>query len=224
MKKLLLISNLSLALLLSACASKTSDENLNQTCGAHCSHSLNESEKSLLQSAQVIDAMHMAMMQTPLVKSGSIEKDFLSNMIPHHEGAIESSKRILNFTQNEQIRQIANNIIAAQEKENAQFRTLLAGKSLRTTPLSKPAYEKFIAQEEQIMADMMRGMSEDIDLAGDLDQNFLKAMLAHHEGAIALSKQILSLSKDKTVRQIATKIIKDQERETKEFNALLKAK
>lgn len=223
MKKLLLISNLSLALLLSACASKT-DTSSTQTCGAHCSHSLNESEKSLLQSAQIIDAMHMAMMQTPLVKSGSIEKDFLSNMIPHHEGAIESSKRILNFTQNEQIRQIANNIIAAQEKENAQFRTLLAGKSLRTTPLSKTAYEKFIVQEEQIMADMMRGMSEDIDLAGDLDQNFLKAMLAHHEGAIALSKQILGLSKDKTVRQIATKIIKDQERETKEFNALLKAK
>ena len=54
-----------------------------------------------------------------------IDYDFLSSMIPHHQGAIDASKQILQYTQNEQIKTIAKHIIQTQEKEIETFKTIL---------------------------------------------------------------------------------------------------
>ena len=38
-------------------------------------------------------------------------------MIPHHQAAIDVSKKILEYTKDDKIKEIANRIIKAQEKE-----------------------------------------------------------------------------------------------------------
>ena len=57
--------------------------------------------------------------------SGDIDKDYLMGMMPHHQGAIDASKIILTITTDETVKEIANRIIADQEKEIADIKTML---------------------------------------------------------------------------------------------------
>ena len=49
--------------------------------------------------------------------SQNIDKDFAQAMIPHHQGAIDSAKLILQYTKDTRIQKIAQDIITAQERE-----------------------------------------------------------------------------------------------------------
>lgn len=53
----------------------------------------------------------------------------------------------------------------------------------------------------------------------DPDLSFVCGMIAHHRGAIAMSKTELQSGKDEQARSFAKKIIEDQEREIAEFEA-----
>ena len=168
----------------------------------------------------ILDLMHGAMMKTTFVESKDVEKDFLANMIPHHQGAIDSSKELLKHTKNETLKQIANNIIKAQEAEIKEFSDILNKKDYKQTKISDKDYEKFVTDEKAIMHRMMSSMHS-VKPSSDIDKDFLKAMIEHHQGAVDVSKQILEYSKDEKVREIASRIIKDQEKEIKDFQELL---
>ena len=72
-------------------------------------------------SENTLTAMHKPMMDNKLVESGNVEHDFLANMVPHHQGAVDSSKLVLEHGKSKKVQKIAKNIIKAQEKEIAQF-------------------------------------------------------------------------------------------------------
>jgi hypothetical protein len=53
-----------------------------------------------------------------LVKPTSdMDHDFAAMMIPHHQGAIEMARAELQYGRNEELRQLARNIVAQQERE-----------------------------------------------------------------------------------------------------------
>ena len=58
----------------------------------------------------------MVTAMTAVQNGNSISQNFIERMIPHHEAAIEMSKNILSYTKNEQLKAIAENIIAEQTK------------------------------------------------------------------------------------------------------------
>lgn len=61
-------------------------------------------------------AMHKAM---DIRYSGNADVDFVRGMIPHHQGAIDMAKVVLTHGKDPQVRKLANEIIAAQQKEIA---------------------------------------------------------------------------------------------------------
>jgi uncharacterized protein (DUF305 family) len=67
-------------------------------------------------------AMHKDM---DIVYSGDADVDFARAMIPHHQGAVEMAKIQLKFGRDPELRKLAEDIVAAQEKEIMLMQTFL---------------------------------------------------------------------------------------------------
>jgi uncharacterized protein (DUF305 family) len=68
---------------------------------------------------QANDKMHRDM---AIRFTGDADRDFVAGMIAHHQGAIDMAKVVLQHGKDAEIRKLAQEIIAAQEKEIAQMR------------------------------------------------------------------------------------------------------
>ena len=64
--------------------------------------------------APAMDKMHKDMMVTP---TGDADVDFVRGMIPHHQGAVDMAKIVLEKGKDAEIKKFAQDIIDAQEKE-----------------------------------------------------------------------------------------------------------
>ena len=69
------------------------------------------------------DKMHRDM---AIKMTGDADVDFVQGMIPHHQGAVDMAKIVLQYGSDPEIKKIAQEIISAQEKEIAMFRAWLA--------------------------------------------------------------------------------------------------
>jgi uncharacterized protein (DUF305 family) len=69
------------------------------------------------------DKMMKDMMVMP---TGDADRDFVTMMIPHHQGAIDMAKVELQFGKDPAIRTLAEAVVAAQEKEIAGMQAWLA--------------------------------------------------------------------------------------------------
>jgi uncharacterized protein (DUF305 family) len=55
--------------------------------------------------------------------TGDVDRDFVALMIPHNQGAIDVARAELKYGHNEDIRRIAQNMIAERESEMSAMRT-----------------------------------------------------------------------------------------------------
>lgn len=81
-----------------------------------------------------------------------------------------------------------------------------------TDNASTRAYREASAQMHQAMS---------IDYTGDADIDFLRGMIAHHEGALAMAKIAVAYGEARDVRNLADEIIVAQEAEIIRMRILL---
>ncbi len=70
-----------------------------------------------------------------------------------------------------------------------------------------PAAKAFEAAADKMHKDMA------VLLSGDADRDFIRSMIPHHEGAVAMAKIALEHGKDPEVREIAKSVVAEQEKE-----------
>jgi uncharacterized protein (DUF305 family) len=85
--------------------------------------------------AENVSAMTQMMIDMSIQPSGDVDADFVSMMVPHHQGAIDMALAVLRHGRNPQIRRLAQEIIVTQQQEIAVMR-LAVGQPL---PPSAPS-------------------------------------------------------------------------------------
>lgn len=152
--------------------------------------------------------------------TGNVNLDFVLEMTPHHEGGIDMAKAILKYGTNDDVKKIAQNIVTSQEAQLPLMQQMKM-EFEKEPPSSKEASENYIKTYNQIKANMFKEM-ESVPLTGSANRIFLQQMIYHHEGAIAMAKNILQYTNSPQLKDLAENIITTQGKGVDEMQQLLK--
>ena len=86
---------------------------------------LNHSDEQPLLSENAA-AMREIMADMTIAPTDDIDRDFVAMMVPHHQGAIDMAKAELKYGHNEQIRRLAQDIVAKQRQKIGVMRDAVA--------------------------------------------------------------------------------------------------
>lgn len=150
---------------------------------------------------------------------------FIDAMIPHHQGAIDMAKEAEQKSKAREIKQLARNIIVAQNREeNELMRSRKAWyPDASETPV---AYNSKMGHSMPMSAEQKNAMMMKMDLGAadaEFDLRFLNAMIPHHEGAVVMAKDALGKAKHPELKQLAQDIIKSQQAEINQMKQWRKA-
>ena len=131
---------------------------------------------------------------------------FVGGMIPHHEGAVEMAQIALDRAEHPEIKKLANEIIAAQEKEIGTM-----------TPIKKDLE----AEHGEHMSGGGHGSAEmdpeKLRTAEPFDREFIDMMIPHHEDAVTMANEELEKGENDTLLKLAEDIISAQNREIEQM-------
>jgi len=153
-------------------------------------------------------------------KDGNFDLRFIDGMTPHHEGAIAMAQEALQKSKRPEIKQLAQNIIDAQQQEMGQMKTWRSTwySKANATPMMYDAQMGHMMPMSEAMRSSMM-MNEDLGAADDqFDLRFLNAMIPHHQGAVTMAQQALEKSDRPEIKQLAQNILDSQQKEIDQMN------
>ena len=156
--------------------------------------------------------------------SDTADVTFAQLMIPHHEQAIEMADLALKYAKSTEVRQLATQIQSAQGPEIEQMTQWLQDWGART---AMPSSDGDMGGMDMggMESDGMMTEGEMESLAAsrgsEFDRMWLRMMIAHHEGAIAMAQQVLGTTNTDAVAALAEDIIQAQQTEIETMQELL---
>lgn len=165
----------------------------------------------------ILDEMIEKMTDAEL--TDSLSHNFIVQMIPHHRAAILMSQNLLQYTTFVPLQDIALNIIEEQTKSIENMESILMCCSkVQNSQQDICLYQKNFQQITQTMFCRMQNSCADNNINAD----FMREMIPHHEGAIQMSQNILHYDICPELIPILQAIIKSQQEGVCKMERLLR--
>ncbi|MGE2723042.1 DUF305 domain-containing protein [Mycolicibacterium celeriflavum] len=151
---------------------------------------------------------------------------FATNMIPHHEQAVELSALVPDRSTNPELKALAQQISNAQEPEIRTMRVMLV--QWNENPDANTGQEGHGghgAGHEGAMQGMVdeATMAKLETLSGpEFDTLWLQSMIAHHQGAIEMARAELANGDNVDAKRLAQTIVDTQQAEIDQMNQMLR--
>ena len=158
---------------------------------------------------------------TPIM--GNIDKHFIEQMIPHHDGAVAMAKLALEKSNRPEIKTLANAIIEGQTKEIQDMRGWYKnwfGKNVSNGNTG------MMGGGMMSVSGMHMGGQEDmavLQTATDFDKAFLEAMIPHHQLALMMVQMLQAGTNRPEMLSLAKNITASQSKEITEMQGWYKA-
>jgi uncharacterized protein (DUF305 family) len=140
-----------------------------------------------------------------------IDRHFIVQMIPHHEGAIAMAKVALERSKRPEILSLAEGIVEAQEKEIDDM-TLWYKNWFGSTP---PKGGFGMGGGGMMHMASMTGDTDELSRvsAAEFDREFILQMIPHHEMAVMMAGMLDAMTERPEMKQLADNITTSQSRE-----------
>ena len=148
---------------------------------------------------------------------GSVDKQFIEQMIPHHEGAVEMATLALEKSNRPEIKTLANAIILGQTKEIEDMSGWY--KNWFQTDVPKGNMGMMSGRG------MHMGGQEDmkaLETATDFDKAFLESMIPHHQLALMMVQMLEAGTNRPEMIQLAKDINSSQSKEIEDMQGWYK--
>ena len=152
-----------------------------------------------------------------------IDQAFIDMMVPHHESAIAMAEVAQERAEKDELRALADDIVAAQSAEIAQMQSWREEwfgsadtPSMDEVPMlpgmSMPAGHSMSGGTMDMAAEV-----DDLRTAEPFDRSFIDAMIRHHEQAVEAAEIVLAETERDEIRELATAIIEAQTQEIEQL-------
>ena len=148
------------------------------------------------------------------------DAQFMRDMIPHHQQALEMSRLAPDRTNSQELLEIAGKIEAAQGDEIAFMEQWLTSRG--ESVLSGDAHDNHPAMQGMATEEQMAALAAASSVA--FDRQFLSLMITHHEGAIDMVEALMEQpgsAYDPTLFEFTTDVTNDQSKEIELMHSLL---
>lgn len=140
----------------------------------------------------------------------NISDTWAKQMIEHHRGAIAMSEVVLTLSPTANVRDMAQQTISKQGNEVADLTKMLS-----TSPADPSSLEPYRSANMTMHDQMMTAKG------ANASETYLRKMLAHHRGAVALSDAVVAKGTDARIRAFAQKTKRDQAKEAAMIETML---
>lgn len=151
--------------------------------------------------------------------ASTIDKHFIEQMIPHHEGAIAMANLALQKAKHPEIKTLATAIIAAQTTEIQSMNGWYQDWFGSAVPkVSTGMMDGGMMSQ----SGMHMGGQEDmtaLENATDFDKAFIEEMIPHHQLAIMMANMLQSGTNRPEMQELAKNIISSQSKEIQQMQA-----
>lgn len=161
---------------------------------------------------------------------GDVDRHFIEQMIPHHQGAIAMADLALQKAQRPEIKALAADIKRTQTAEIEQMRAWYKewyGVDVPTanTSTSSSSGNMMGGGMSSMMGGgmNMNGNTQDLATATDFDKAFIEQMIPHHQMAVMMAGMVLAGGEKAELRTLVQSISTSQSAEIEKMRAWYKS-